>query len=167
MPSVNLEIFLFRILTLAILMGILGPWFHELSHWAFARTQTEEMEIHRSLWVIASGVEYREVDDFSDRALRFTALAPQIILLLPVTIYYVLFGTPPADGWVIDGAVRPLIKWALFFSALAGGIVISPADLIAIFCQREFRNWEELGLDEQSHIGLAKFLINCLQRGRY
>lgn len=147
---------------LVVMLAVLAPWFHELAHWAVARTQTDELEFQYFLQVIPYGIRFGDVEELSNRGLTVTALAPQLFLLTFALLYSQIFAIPMATEWIYRGSIFHLLKWGIFFAALTGGLVISPADLLAVFCQEDYRNWEERGHDKRSHLGLVVVLIRCI-----
>lgn len=152
-----------RIAIFTFLLTLCSTWLHEMSHWIFARFQTKELRLVFKYRIFPVSVKYRRFGDFSPMPLALTGIAPQLCLLSYVVAHMMWFGTPDAAAWVIKGSYPQLIESVALYSALAGGLVISPADLFAVFCQDDFRKWEELGYGELSHLERAKVFVECLR----
>lgn len=157
---------LLRLFALCFFLILLSTWLHEGAHYVVSRIQTENVSLEYKAYIFPTSTNIPNLSEISKAGLQLIALAPQAILLSYVIAYFLIFDLPVEgiQGWVIGGPYGQMIPGMIFISAFAAGVVISPADLLAVFCQDMFRNWEQHDLDEYSHIELTRVLFNCLRQ---
>jgi hypothetical protein len=158
----SISIYLLRTATLVFTLGVSSAWFHESAHRLIGRTQTTDMKFRFMYYVVPVSVEYENPNQFTDIGLAITGVAPQLLLLPYVVAHWLLYGIPYPLSWVLDGHYVELLTSTVFFGAVAGGLVISPSDLFAVFFQNEFRHWEERGYLEMSKWEQFEVLISKL-----
>lgn len=160
---VSLGDFLVRSSILVISGSYTAAWMHETCHWMIGRVQSPDVEIEYFWRFVPHLVRFHQKEDFTDSGIRLAAIAPNVILLPLAVTFLLSMGGTGVDIWLRSGTIRSLLWSSVFVGLLGGGIVISPADLIGVFCVEKFRNWKDEGLEELSHLGIARELIRCIR----